>query len=100
MPELRHHDEAVAPPLEDLTEERLALGRAVDVGRVEERDPLLERSIDHRAALLEPDPPTEVIGPEPDHGDLRAAPLRDVASARFSAYTWLRSSRPFDAAVL
>ena len=73
MPELRHHDEAVAAARENLAQEPLALGRAVDIGRVEERDPLVECGVDDRAALVQPDPPTEIIGPEPDHGDLGSA---------------------------
>ena len=87
MPELRQHDEAVAPALEDLAQELLALGRAVDVGRVEERDPLVECGVDDRAALVEPDPPTEVVGPEPDHGDLGAA-RSETSRQHDLTYTW------------
>ena len=48
---------------------------AVDVRRVEERDAVLERGVDHRARPVLVEPPAEVVAPEADRrdGELRAS---------------------------
>ena len=70
--ELRREHDAVAPALEHLADVRLARALGVDVRRVEERDALLERGIDHGARLLEVAAPAEVVRAEADDRDLRA----------------------------
>ena len=65
---------AVAPPLEHLAEEALAVALvAVDVGRVEEVDARFERGVDHAPGPREVDPAAEIVAAQPDDGDLDAA---------------------------
>src|SRR3954447_7375773 len=69
------------PPLAALGEPRadhllgaaLALGEPVDVGRVEEVDPLLEGAVHDRVRVLLGGLPAEVHGPEAQAGDRQAA---------------------------
>ncbi len=71
VPELRREDDAVAPARERLAEEALAVAApAVDVGRVEEGDPRVERRVHDRARGGGVEPPAEVVAPEPDARDL------------------------------
>ena len=49
--ELGGDDDPVAPALDRLADEDLVGVRAVDVGRVEERDPEIERAVDRRDAF-------------------------------------------------
>ncbi len=66
LPELRREHDPVATIGDELADEPLAPGAAVDVGGVEERHPSVERRVEHRAGgpLLEP--ATEVVAAEPD----------------------------------
>ena len=68
---LRREHDLVAPPLQHLAEDRLAAAAvAVDVGRVEEAHPHLERRVDDRPRRVGIDPTPEVVAAEPDDGDL------------------------------
>ena len=72
--ELRREDDPVAPPVENLSEEALASSVvAVDLGRVEKRDPDLERSVDDRSSRREIDPAAEVVATEADARHAQAA---------------------------
>ena len=68
---LRGEHDLVAPALQQLAEDRLAAAAvAVDVGRVEEGHPRLERRVHDRLRRVGVDPAPEVVAAEPDDGDL------------------------------
>ena len=69
-PELGGHDHVVPRRPERPTEELLALAAAVDVGRVEERDALVQRGLHHLGGAVRVDPHPEVVAAEPDERDL------------------------------
>ena len=66
LAELRREHDAVAAPFERAADEVLAHALPVDVGGVEERDPVLERRVDHRDGRVVVDPHPEVVRPEAD----------------------------------
>ena len=66
LAELRREHDPVAAPFERAADEVLAHPLPVDVGGVEERDPVLERRVDHRNGRVVVDPHPEVVRPEPD----------------------------------
>ena len=70
LAELRCEDDSVATALQRPTEERFTLRVAVDVGRVEQRDPCVDRRIDDLAGPGLVDAPAEVVAPEPNDRDL------------------------------
>ena len=63
--ELRGEHDLVAPTVEDLAEEALAVAPVpVHLGGVEERDPDVQRGVDHGARGVEVDPAAEVVAAE------------------------------------
>ena len=72
-PELGREHDLIATPFEDLAEETLALAAPVDVRRVEEVDPFLERALDDGPRPVEVEAAAEVVAAEPDPRDLDAA---------------------------
>src|SRR5438270_444382 len=72
LAELRREEEGVASPLERTSDELLARALRVDVRRVEERYPLLDRLFQHGLRLLVIDSRAEVVRAEPDDRDLGA----------------------------
>jgi hypothetical protein len=73
--ELGGDDDIVAARAQRATEELLAQRAAVDVGRVEERDPRVEGSVHHRGAALLVDAHAEVVAAEPHERDVQRAEL-------------------------
>ncbi len=72
--ELRGENDIVAPCLEDLAELALALAAVpVDLGRVEERDPGVERGLDDGACPREVEAPSEVVATDADDGYAQSA---------------------------
>src|SRR5262249_15131713 len=63
-PELRRNDRLTAAALEGSAQKLLALPRAVNVGCVEEIDPCIESSINHRCRSCGIGSPTEVVAPD------------------------------------
>jgi hypothetical protein len=70
MSELRRHEDRVTPGSERFPDEGLARAVAVDVGRVEERDPFVERGVDDGVAFPAIDTAPEVVAAEPHDRDL------------------------------
>ena len=68
-PELGRDHGPLAPSAEREAEELLALAVAVALGRVEQRDPGLERRIDDIRGLPRLEPPAEVVAADTDHGN-------------------------------
>src|SRR4029079_18307539 len=66
-PELRRHDRLLPSSFERAAEELLALGRAVDVGGVEEVDARIERRAHHTCGGVIVDAHPEVVAAEADH---------------------------------
>lgn len=55
----------MAPWAEHLTDEFLGLASAVAVGCVQQGDAVVERSVQHRARLVEVDASAEIVGARP-----------------------------------
>jgi hypothetical protein len=73
--ELRGDDHVVAMAAEGAAEVLLGSGSAVDVGRVEEVDSRVERSVDYGRALLLVDAHAEVVAAQSDQRDLERPQL-------------------------
>ena len=81
LAEFRRDRDPVPATLQNLPEHPLASARAaVDVGRVEERDPRVERGVDDGARTREVDSPAEVVAAEPDprHAHAAVADLDEI----------------------
>ena len=110
--ELGGDDDPVAPALDRLADEDLVGVRAVDVGRVEERDPEIERAVDRRDAFglvgraveLGHAHAAEAEGGHGEraemtrvHGDVRAFQVngpRGIRAASKAASAWCRIASP------
>jgi hypothetical protein len=85
--ELRRDDDRLPAALEDASQQPLAASVvAVDLGRVEERDALIERRLDDGARLLGTDSPAEVVAADPQLRDAKAtlAERHDLHAANAS----------------
>src|SRR5207249_10999497 len=69
-PELRGDDDAVATTTERGAQQLLAAPAAVDIGRVEQGDALVDGSIDDRPRPRVVDASPEVVAADADHRDL------------------------------
>ena len=82
--ELGGDHDALTPSLECPAHELLGLGLAVDVGGVEEVDPRVQRSLEHRFAGLVVDLHAEVVAAQPEDADFELripdAPLLHLSS--------------------
>ncbi len=84
--ELGRDDGAIAAPLERLSQKLFALGRAVDVGGVEEIDARLERGIDDALGGGGVDPHPEVVAAEADQRDAQRSDRTMHPSRQDTAY--------------
>src|SRR3546814_3846470 len=68
--ELRRQDDVLPPVAEDFPQRRFGTAAAaVDVGRVEQRDPEIERTVNDLARRLQIDAAAEIVAAEADDRD-------------------------------